>query len=243
MITITSGIFLLKYVNDPVLADQKQQDDYDYYKLILDEEPSEKKEKEVKVIETPLIQQLPELPRGCEVTSLAMLLNSAGISVNKLTLADEIKKDPTPYHKINGQVHFGNPYEGFVGSMSNSNKPGYGVYHGPIYQLAKHYLPKAIDITGSSFNNIEEQLKDGHAVWVIVSINYKKVNQTQWLTWYTPSGQVRITKKEHSVLLTGYDDQYVYVNDPLGTKPNKKVLKEDFIEAWEQFGAQAVSYK
>ena len=38
------------------------------------------------------IAQNPELPRGCEVTSLAMMLNYNGINVSKMELAKEVKK-------------------------------------------------------------------------------------------------------------------------------------------------------
>ncbi|RUQ24224.1 hypothetical protein ELQ35_21975 [Peribacillus cavernae] len=40
--------------------------------------------------------QYPELPRGCEVTSLAMLLHYYDVKVSKMELADKVKKDPTP---------------------------------------------------------------------------------------------------------------------------------------------------
>lgn len=55
----------------------------------------------------PFIQQLPELDRGCEVTSLAMMLQYAGITVDKMKLANEIKK----VDFMNDGVR-GNPNEG-----------------------------------------------------------------------------------------------------------------------------------
>ena len=84
------------------------------------------------LLDVPIIKQLPELPRGCEVTSLAMLLQYSGVNADKMTLARQIKKNPAKIHKLNGQVHYGDPNEGFIGDMYNIHKPGLGVYHAPI---------------------------------------------------------------------------------------------------------------
>ena len=92
----------------------------------------------------PFIQQLPELDRGCEVTSLAMMLQYAGITVDKMKLANEIKKVDFMKDGVRG-----NPNEGFVGNIYTFSESGYGVYHGPLFQLAKQYLPnKAVNLTG-----------------------------------------------------------------------------------------------
>lgn len=61
------------------------------------------------------------------MTSLLMLLQFKGISVDKMELAKLIRKDSTPYHDKEGKVFFGHPNEGFVGDMYNIKEPGYGV--------------------------------------------------------------------------------------------------------------------
>lgn len=193
-------------------------------------------------IDAPLIAQMPELPRGCEVTSLAMLLQYSGIKVSKMTLAKQIKKDPTPYRVKNGKVYFGNPNNGFVGDMYSFKRPGLGVFHGPVFQLAKRYLPKAVDITGKGWNTVEKYLKSGHPVWVLTTSWFRRVPDKYWRTWYTPSGPIRITYHEHSVLVTGFDNNYVYFNDPLAVIKNRHIKKISFIAGWKQYGMQAISY-
>ncbi len=54
---------------------------------------------------------------------------------------------------------------------------------------------------------------------------------------------MKITYKEHSVLVTGYDQSYIYFNDPLTGEKNKKAPKQHFINAWKQMGSQAITFK
>ena len=194
------------------------------------------------MIDAPFISQMPELPRGCEVTSLAMLLNHAGIDVDKMTLAEEIKKDKTNYSVNGGIISFGNPYEGFVGNMYDRSQPGFAVFHGPIAELADNYLPNRIlDLTGSDFEEILHPVSAGVPVWVMVNVYYRELEDKYYQTWKTPAGSLRITYKTHSVLITGYDETYIYFNDPL-TKKNRKVNRFGFEDAWKQMGRQAITY-
>jgi uncharacterized protein YvpB len=196
-----------------------------------------------KILYAPLVKQMPELPRGCEVTSLTMLLNYTGIKVNKMTLAKQVKKDPTPLKYIKGKKYFGNPNYGFVGNMYTFSKPGFGVFNKPIEALAKQYKSnRIVNLTGQSFDAVLNYVGTGHPVWIINTSWFSYVPNQYWQTWYTPQGPVRITMKEHSVLVTGYDSKYVYFNDPLDGTKNKKRPMKQFIEGWKQYGSQAISY-
>ncbi|MGM7700257.1 C39 family peptidase [Pseudalkalibacillus sp. Hm43] len=199
--------------------------------------------KEIK-LDVPLINQLPELPRGCEVTSLSMLLQHAGVKVSKMTLAKEVKKDPTPFQRKNGVVHFGNPNVGFVGNMYDKSKPGFGVYHKPIADLGEKYLPgRIVDMTGAEFEDVLTHVQNEKPVWVINNTAFNQLPPKYWQEWNTPQGKVKITYKEHSVLVTGYDETYVYFNDPLLGIKNHKIPKTQFQKGWEQMGRQAITYQ
>ncbi len=190
-----------------------------------------------KILQVPLLNQMdaPILYNGCEVTSLAMILNYFDVSVTKNQLGDAI--DTVPYQYEDGT--YGNPNDGFVGSITGSSV-GYGVYHGPIVKLAKKYLTKELqvrDITDQSFNKILSEVKKGNPVWVITTVTMAATNDMK--TWETPTGTASVSWSMHSVVVTGYDDDSIYVNDPYGVQ-NKKVDRTDFIASWKQMGSQAV---
>ncbi|MDR2903793.1 MAG: C39 family peptidase [Clostridiales bacterium] len=188
----------------------------------------------------PQITQLPELPRGCEVTSLAMLINYMGVAADKMTLAEQLEKNPEPHTYIGDEVHCGDPNDGFVGSMTSFHEFGLGVYHKPIFRLLAGYFPDAaVDLTGADFEDLYYMLAEGAPVWVIINSQYTALPESEFEQWHTPNGVINITYREHSVLVTGYDAENIYFNDPLGCAGSAP--KADFISAWEQMGKQAVA--
>jgi len=184
----------------------------------------------------PLINQLaaPQLYNGCEVTSLAMMLNDAHIKVTKNELAAQLPQVPLTY--ANGER--GNPNTGFVGDVTG-NQPGLGVYHGPIYRLAKAQTPHVRDLTGASFDQVIQQLIKGRPVWTITTQNFAPVDQLQ--TWQTPTGPVKVTYAMHSVVIVGFNrsKKLIYINNPYGQR-QQAVNWTNFEAAYRQMGRQAI---
>jgi len=192
------------------------------------------------LLAAPLISQLPALFNGCEVTSLAMLLQFEHINVTNLTLASQVTRDPTPLvtNSVGAIVSWGNPNSGFVGSISGK-EPGFGVYHGPIAALLNRYMPgRALDLTGSPLATIIATVASGRPVIMWTTFNFLPVDD--WITWQSPTGPVRTTMSEHAVLLVGYDKTDFYVNDPL-TAQLDQIPQASFRQSWIDLGRQAVT--
>lgn len=193
------------------------------------------------VLSVPAQSQMPQLPNGCEVTSLSMLFTAVGHPVNKNVLADEEPTDPTklvmgPNNRIE---YWGDPNKGFVGNVRGY---GYGIYHGPIVKLINQILPgQAVDLTGHPFSDVLAEVAAGHPVMVWTTSNFQPEPPSQWITWNSPDGPVHATMWEHAVLVVGYDANHIYINDPLDGAKAKAVDKSDFIAAWKQLGEQAVT--
>ncbi len=191
------------------------------------------------MIRVPPQSQMPQLLNGCEVTSLSMLLTAVGHPVDKMTLANEQPKDPTPL-KMNAHkqiISWGNPNVGFVGSVTDY---GYGIYHGPIVRLINQILPgRGVDLTGKPFQDILSVVANGTPVELWATATFKPTND--WVTWSSPEGPVKATWEEHAVLLVGYNQTQLFVNNPLNGEQAQPVSKQEFLEAWRQLGEQAVT--
>ncbi|MCZ8511371.1 C39 family peptidase [Paenibacillus filicis] len=192
------------------------------------------------LLDAPAIRQHPELRSGCEVTSLAMLLQFYNVDKSKMELASELKRDTTPI-RWNGDgsiASWGNPNLGFVGDIYGNSK-GFGIYHTALFELLHRYAPSAVDLTDKPFDVLEKQLKKGIPSVVWTTINFQVPEE--WVVWDTSVGPIRTTFMEHAVLLVGYDEENVYVNDPNTGRSKVKIPKNQFIPTWEAMGRQALS--
>ena len=203
--------------------------------------PPPKQEKVI--LDVPLIPQKPELKFGCEVTSLAMVLQHAGVKVNKMQLANNIKKDndSLSISKDGDILQWGDPKEGFVGDITGKTI-GYAVYVEPLQQLMEHYLPnRTVNLTGKSFDDVLTQVSTGKPVVVWTTGDYKLPDK--WASWKHGNENITAPLDLHAVVLVGFENGYVYINDPLTEKKALKVNKETFIQSWDALEKQALSYR
>ncbi|WP_239255891.1 C39 family peptidase [Listeria ilorinensis] len=186
--------------------------------------------KQAYVLEVPLYNQMddPALYNGCEVTSLAMLLSYSGYPANKNELAAQIAKVPM----TNRDGTKGDPREGFVGSIEGSSR-GLGVYLPPIKKLAEKYVvsDKLQTLASLEDEAVENLIMTGHPIWVITTTDYAPPRTSE--NWQTKNGQVHVTYSMHSVVITGFDDENFYVNDPYGYKnrPVERTLLKSSVSA------------
>lgn len=120
-----------------------------------------------------VICQNPELPTGCEMTAVTMMLRYAGVNINKFQVAAE-----TP-RSSNGDYGFvGNPY----------SPSGWWVFPTGIVPVVQRNLGTSQVMTGSSLQAIKDKLNIGHLVVVWMANMNGFVNHAITLTGYNNNG-------------------------------------------------------
>ena len=116
-----------------------------------------------------VISQLPELPTGCEITAVTMMLQYAGYNVNKVQLANIMPRSN------NGNYGFvGNPF----------SPSGWWIFPTGIAPVVDQYVGHHEIMTGASMQRIQDKLKEGHLVVVWVANMNGFVNHALTLTGY-----------------------------------------------------------
>lgn len=165
-----------------------------------------------KVSGVPVFNQYPELPTGCEATSLAMLLNWGGVTVSKYDVVDALPKGEK-VRLLEGKWWGANPNDEFVGDPY-SDEGSFGVFEGPILKtIEKLTSCRSINLTGLEFNALLDYIQAGKAVMAWTTIGQKQTYFSK--TWADNNGKtIDWYCNEHAVVITGFDDKNVIVNDP-----------------------------
>lgn len=180
--------------------------------------------------------QYPNLPNGCEVTSLAMLINNKGVDVRPEYLSDNFLKKSGLTNADPNVAYIGNP---------RSNSMGYYAYTRPIVQCANSYFESlgsknyAVDKTGMNIFSLFHRIavsKTPVAVWYTTDGKSPEYSQNS----YTDArGQkINFYKNLHCVVVYGLGKGMVYIADPIQGK--KAVNFIEFTKIYYQMGQRAV---
>ncbi|EON74458.1 C39 family peptidase [Lysinibacillus sphaericus] len=196
-------------------------------------------------LDVPIVMQNPELPHGCEITSLTAVLNYYGMNVTKLEMADTYL--PKQNFKIIGGQRFGpNPAHAFAGDPSDK-ATGMYVFAAPIVKAAQAAIEakqadlRVTDKSGASQEEILELVQEGVPVvtWVTLDLSKPKRKASKgWIYEGEPTqrdGYVNL----HAVVLTGHLDGKVVVMDPL--KGYVTYNEDQFFKSYQELGSQAVA--
>lgn len=195
-----------------------------------------------KLIDVPLENQnTGEIPleNGCEITALSMLLNYYGYGTNKNDLAERLNYVPL-YEDEAADIH-GNPHDGFVGNIYEGYE-AMGVAVEPIAEVANDIVQDNQTVVASSDTSFEELttiVQAGSPVWVVTTVDFQIPTADDLQIWQTTSGEVEISSLCHAVVITGVDEENVYVNDPYGYK-NRIVDRNDFEEIYQLMGSESL---
>jgi uncharacterized protein YvpB len=189
-----------------------------------------------------VVLQEPELPNGCEVTALTSVLKFYGYNIEKTTLADKYLPK-VPFEVKNGNLYGADPYQAYAGEPRSKNQ-GFFSYVPPIVETVKSYFEsmgghhKTKDLTGSSPEQLLKYVREGIPVivWTTINQNEPMFNYS----WYVADTDksIDVIRNSHTVVLTGFSEDNVYVMDPL--KGNVAYPRERFFDIYKKAGSHAM---
>lgn len=188
------------------------------------------------------IQQMPELPAGCEITSTTMVLNYYGFNVSKMDMLKYLPIVEAP----NENGVWASPWEVFVG---NPKLNWYGCYSPVIKKTINNYW-KAEKVTGYEvedlshleFVNLYGEIEKGNPVIIWASVDMVDIN-TDGDSWILKDGsKFNWTHKEHCLVLIGFDakEDTVTLSDPWNPNGTVEYPRATVQKVYEQMGKQAL---
>lgn len=193
--------------------------------------------------EVPFILQNPKYPNGCESASAVMLLNYFGIAIT----LEEFITNYLPTEEVyeqNGERFGPDPAKFYAGNPESETR-GWGAFEPVIADTIKsvvraktsgHYELLTSDYNKMPLSYLVTEEKP-FLIWV--TIGYEEATEVyEWFN-YNKKNTYSYPKNAHVVVLTGSDESFYYINDPLVGK-DRKVEKEKLEKSYDSMGRQFI---
>lgn len=169
----------------------------------------------------PIIYQMPELPTGCEITAMTMMLNYYGFSVDKVQMATQYL--PTlpsagAFLGEDGRLYGNDMNQYFIGDPQTDDGIicGTGAIISAVTSFSAETgnYAQAVDRTGISLDKLYQLISEDTPVMVWCTIGMEDRNVRQG--WYTENGEyVDWASNDHGAVLIGYSPDTVTIADPI----------------------------
>lgn len=167
------------------------------------------------------ILQNPELPVGCEITALTILLNYWGFSAEKCDMAKNYLPISSGRYKYeDGKTYKDSFYDYFIGDPFSR---GYGCFSNAIEKAANSYINQhgggytVKNISGCSPDTLYGYVEDN--IPVLIWATDGMIEPEYYETWYDidTGEQLDWYLNEHCAVLVGFDidNDTVTLNDPM----------------------------
>lgn len=184
------------------------------------------------------------LPTGCEATAAAMLLQAYGYDVTKEEMARAYPL--TQQETVNGRRYAAHPEKAFLGDPFTQS--GFGIFSPAMVSIMQEAVDsrggghRVVDLKGSSEEEILAYIRSGTPVCIWSTMRGADVvNQ---YSWYIKEGDTYTDQlfvwpgNEHCLVLTGYDEDTVTVNDPQSGETQYD--RADFFRHYREIGRYAL---
>jgi len=195
------------------------------------------------VLDVKNIQMLPELPRGSEITSAAMVLNYYGIECDKMDLLEYL-----PMVKKPASGFWVTPNDAFCGDPRESTD-SYGCFSPVIIKTINDYFSAnsitgytIVDLKRSKLDVLCDEIKNGNPVIVWATNDMEEADFS--VSWENaPDSGVIWAINENCLVLIGYDNEKdtVILSDPANPNGNVEYPKDLFYKAYQKFAREAIA--
>ena len=188
----------------------------------------------------PVLSQFPEFPTGCESVSAVTVLRFYGENITAAKFIDEYLPKSADFYYESGRRYGPSPYDFFIGNPRTA--ASYGCMAPVIEKALCDYFgggERVKNTTGAELSELcGEYIDNGIPVIMWATINMLETDPKN--TWYLKDGtRFSWPGNEHCLVLTGYDADSYYFNDPYAGK-TVKYKKQTVKDRYAELGRQSV---